>query len=131
LQTKSFFPSTYSGSLCPVTSIEFENHSGLYTEIFGDDNTLVLVGHCSVGIEIAICAAAGSGVGSSALPSCSTDPTQTPQSNLFFTHISPNSPNPVGTTPVNLTVVVFWCSSGSSFNLGQKSGAASTDCIAP
>ncbi len=131
LQSKSFFPSTYSGSLCPATSIELENHSGTYTQIFGDVNILVLVGHCTVGIDIAMCAAAGSGGGATDLPTCSTDPTQTPESNLYFTHVSPNSPNPVGTTPVNLTVVVFWCSGGSSFNLGQKSSAASTDCIAP
>ncbi len=132
IDVKSVTPTSYTGSVCPASSLLMLNHSHNYDGQFGTGSTaLVLTSNCSVGYFAAICAAAGSGGTATTLPTCATDPRKSSANQLLITRLGPSSPNPVGQTGVALTVVIQYCSTATSFNLGTVAGANSTDCVAP
>lgn len=131
IDVKSVSPTTYTGSLCPASSLLMLNHSHNYDQQFGTGSTaLVLTSNCTVGYFAAICAAAGSGGTATTLPTCAIDPRKSTANQLLITRLG-KTPNPVGQTGVALTVVIQYCSTTTSFNLGTVSGANSTDCVAP
>jgi hypothetical protein len=132
IDVKSVTPTTYTGSLCPANSLLMLNHSHNYDGQFGTGSTaLVLTNNCTVGYFAAICVASGSGGTATNLPTCAIDPRKSTSNQLFITRLSPSSPNPVGQTGVALTVVIQYCSTTTTFNLGTVSSANSTDCVAP
>jgi hypothetical protein len=129
-QIESFFPTGYTGALCPVGSLHLLNHSSAFAGQFAKaDSIIVMVGNCIAQIHVAICATASAGGGATTIPTCAVDPLETPESNLQFDDVL--GPTPEGTTPALFSVNVFWCASGDFFNLGQTSSAKSTDCISP
>ncbi|HVZ48794.1 MAG TPA: hypothetical protein VG916_08430 [Gemmatimonadaceae bacterium] len=130
IDVKSVTPTSYDGALCPASSLKMANHSHDYDGIFGTGSSdLVLTNNCTTGYFAAICVASGSGGGGTDLPTCATDPRKSSPDQLYFTRLSPGSPNPVGTTGVNLTVVIQYCSTTTSIK-AFVSNAASTDCVA-
>ncbi len=129
IDVKSVAPTNYTGALCPATSLKLMNHSHDYDLQFGTGSTaLVITNNCTAGIWAAICQASGSGGTSTGLPTCATDPRKSSSSQLYITRLG-STPQPVGQTGVNLTVVIQYCSTTTTFNLGSVSSANSTDCV--
>ena len=122
-------PNDFVGSLCPANSLLLENHTTRYAA-FPNGDFLIVTNNCTIAIEyVAICRTAGSGSTAATLPLCATDPRQTPASNLNIHRLGRGSPDPWGTTSVNLDINVFYCAQGSRLNLGEISGKAPTDCV--
>lgn len=131
LSSKADSPVDYVGSLCPANSLLLENHTTRYAAFpFGD--ILIVTNNCAIVIEyVAICRTSGSGGGTAAsLPVCSVDPRQTPSGNLNIHRLGKGSPDPWGTTSINLDINVFYCAQGSHFNFGEVSAKPPTDCVA-
>lgn len=135
LTARSVFPTSYFGSLCPTSAIVLENHTTKYAAYpFGD---ILLIGNnCTVAVYVAVCRTAGSGgLPSPSIPTCATDPRQTPGLSFNIKRLGPTStafPQPFGDTPLALDVELFYCGAGSDFNFSvskPKAGAAPTDCV--
>jgi hypothetical protein len=126
---KTVAPTNYTGALCPATALKLQNHVHDYDLQFGSGSTaLVITNNCTVGFFVAVCQASGSGGVATGLPTCATDPRQTPSNQMIVTHVG-TTPNPIAQTGVNLTVVIQYCSTTTAFNFGSVSGAAQTDCV--
>jgi hypothetical protein len=92
---------------------------------------LTVTNNCHIQVpNFAVCRTAGSGGGASDLPICSIDPRQTPFSNVYLPVIgSTTNRQPLGQTPIDFDVNVFWCSSTSGFNFGRYKNLAQLECV--
>jgi hypothetical protein len=123
-------PVDYVGSLCPANALLLENHTTRYAA-FPNGDILIVTNNCTIPIEyVAICRTAGSGGSASSIPVCATDPRQTPVSNFNVHRLGRGSPDPWGTTSLNLDINVFYCAQSSHLNFGEISGKPPTDCVA-
>jgi hypothetical protein len=129
LSSKAVTPNDYVGSLCPANALLLENHTTKYPAFpFGD--ILIVTNNCTIVIDyVAICRTSGSSGTASTLPVCATDPRQTPASRLNIHRLGRSTPDPWGSTSVDLDINVFYCAQGSHLNLGEVSGKAPTDCV--
>lgn len=123
-------PTNFVGSLCPANALLLENHTTKYPP-FPSGDILIVTNNCTVVIdEVAICRTSGSSGGTAAtLPVCAVDPRQTPSGNFNIHRLGRGTPDPWGTTSVNLDINIFYCAQGSHLNFGQVSGKAPTDCV--
>ena len=129
LESKTDSPTSFTGSLCPANALLLENHTTRYAA-FPNGDILIVTSNCTIVIDyVAICRTAGSGSTAAVIPVCATDPRQTPASNLNIHRLGRGTPDPWGTTSVNLDINVFYCAQGSHFNFGELSGKAPTDCV--
>ena len=131
LSSRGIDPLTHFGTLCLANSITLKNHpGGLFA---GADDTLFATNTgCSAAMTtVAFCRTSGSGGGASSIPTCAIDPRETPFNNLRIVAVSRlGVGTPVGTTPINFDVNVFWCSDQSTFNYDRRvSGKPLMECI--
>lgn len=132
LTSKGIDPVNPFGLLCPANSLVFENHPPVIN--FNEDQ-LTVTNNCHRQIlAFAVCRTAGSGGGASTIPICAIDPRQTPLSNVYSLVVgSTTNRQPLGQTPIDFDVNVFWCSDTSVINafLGSNrvTTAAMMDCV--
>jgi hypothetical protein len=125
---EDFTPTEFEGRLCPPESIEVLNHDPNRTEAPTDN--LWIVNSCADTVTLYMCAVKGSLTQpAGGLEQCATDPLDTPL--VSFTTVAiMNGPYGVWYPSTgNLTVQIYYCSSGETFVAPPFSDYVA--CLAP
>jgi hypothetical protein len=110
--SKASTPTTWSGKLCPATSISFDYQA----HVNGATNPggIIILNHCTESVVLYVCAPAGAPTGS--LQNCAVSPLETPQSAFSGNGTIPDAvdgPSSGGTylaMPAGSSIVAFYCS---------------------